>query len=166
MVMLRYPASLVKDDNGTRLVTFPDFADAVTFGETKEDALAHAVDALQTVIIFRMKHKLDIPKPSAARKTSGEHPAAYRRKGTAVPGAARAEHLHPAACPAAQLRVPGGAPARQRVPHDAGQRDRPRAPGLGQTRRRWNRECLLKLDSRGRTARAADCGADALEGVE
>ncbi len=65
--MLRYPASLVKDDNGTRLVTFPDFADAVTFGETKEDALAHAVDALQTVIIFRMKHKLDIPKPSAAR---------------------------------------------------------------------------------------------------
>jgi antitoxin HicB len=67
MVVLQYPAVLKQDDNGTWLVTFPDFDDAVTFGETQEEALTHAVDALETVIASRIKHKLDIPRPSAAR---------------------------------------------------------------------------------------------------
>ena len=67
MLVLRYPAELQKDDNDTWLVTFPDFKDAVTFGETREEALAHAVEALETVIISRLKHKLDIPAPSVAR---------------------------------------------------------------------------------------------------
>jgi antitoxin HicB len=67
MVVLRYPAMLQPDDNDTWLVTFPDFEDAVTFGDTPAEALAHAVDALETVIISRMKHKMDIPPPSAAR---------------------------------------------------------------------------------------------------
>ena len=67
VVLLQYPVVLEKDDNDTWLVTFPDFADAVTFGETREEALAQAVDALETVIISRLKHKLDIPTPSAAR---------------------------------------------------------------------------------------------------
>src|SRR6266481_2904161 len=67
MVVLQYPAVLEKDDNGTWLVTFPDFDDAVTFGETRQEALAQAVDALETVIISRMKHKLEIPVPSTAR---------------------------------------------------------------------------------------------------
>lgn len=67
MVLLQYPAVLEKDDNGTWLVAFPDFDDAVTFGETRADALAHAVDALETVILSRIKHKLDVPTPSPAR---------------------------------------------------------------------------------------------------
>ena len=67
MVVLQYPAVLQKDDNDTWLVTFPDFDDAVTFGETPDEALAHAVDALETVIIFRMKHKFEVPTPSPAR---------------------------------------------------------------------------------------------------
>jgi antitoxin HicB len=67
MVVLQYPALLEKDDNDTWLVTFPDFADAVTFGDTRAKALAQSVDALETVILSRMKHKLDIPSPSAAR---------------------------------------------------------------------------------------------------
>jgi antitoxin HicB len=67
VLVLQYPAVLRKDDNDTWLVTFPDFDDAVTFGETPDEALAHAVDALETVIISRMKHKLDVPTPSAAR---------------------------------------------------------------------------------------------------
>ena len=33
MVMLQYPAVTAKDDNGSVLVTFPDFDDAVTCGE-------------------------------------------------------------------------------------------------------------------------------------
>jgi antitoxin HicB len=67
MVVLRYPALLERDDNGTWLVTFPDFEDAVTFGDSRAEALAQATDALETVIISRMKHKLDIPTPSAAQ---------------------------------------------------------------------------------------------------
>jgi len=47
--------------------TFPDFEDAVTFGDSRAEALAQAMDALETVIISRMKHKLDIPTPSAAQ---------------------------------------------------------------------------------------------------
>ncbi len=67
MLVLQYPADLQWDDNHTWLVTFPDFGDAVTFGEPRDRALAQAVDALATVILSRMKHKLDIPTPSAAR---------------------------------------------------------------------------------------------------
>jgi antitoxin HicB len=66
MIVLKYPAVLRKDDNDTWLVTFPDFDDAMTFGDTPEEELTHAVDALETVIISRMKHKLEIPAPSAA----------------------------------------------------------------------------------------------------
>ena len=64
MVVLQYPAVLQKDDNDTWLVTFLDFDDAVTFGDTPDEALAHAVDALETVIVSRMRHKLDVPTPS------------------------------------------------------------------------------------------------------
>jgi antitoxin HicB len=67
MFVLQYPAVLEKDDNDSWLVTFPDFEDAVTFGDTREEALTHAVDALETVIISRMKHKMDISAPSGAR---------------------------------------------------------------------------------------------------
>lgn len=75
MVVLQYPVVLRRDDNDTWLVTFPDFDDAVTFGETPDEALVHAVDAMETVIISRMKHKLDVPTPSPAR---GRPPAAIR----------------------------------------------------------------------------------------
>src|SRR5438552_15324692 len=67
MIVLQYPAELEKEDNATWLITFPDIDNAVTFGDTRKEALVHAVDALETVIISRMRHKLDIPAPSAAR---------------------------------------------------------------------------------------------------
>jgi antitoxin HicB len=67
MVVLQYPANIEKDDNGTWLVTFPDFDDAVTFGDTREEALSNAIDALETVVISHMSHKLGIPTPSVAR---------------------------------------------------------------------------------------------------
>jgi antitoxin HicB len=70
MLMLQYPAVLAEDDNGSYLVTFPDFDDAVTFGETREAALEHAIDALDTVILSRMKAKQDLPKPSAGKRTA------------------------------------------------------------------------------------------------
>ena len=67
MMTLNYPVLLKEDDNDTIMVTFPDFREGVTFGEAREDALCHAVDALETVIIGRMSDREDIPLPSPAR---------------------------------------------------------------------------------------------------
>ena len=64
--MLAYPLDLEQDPNGTLLVTFPDFAEAVTFGEDQSDALLRAVDALEAVLAARIDDDQDIPLPSPA----------------------------------------------------------------------------------------------------
>ena len=60
-----FPVTLERDDNGTILVSFPDFPEAHTFGDTVEDALERAVDALATVIDGYIKDKREIPLPAA-----------------------------------------------------------------------------------------------------
>jgi antitoxin HicB len=60
-----YPLELTRDSNGTVLVDFPDFPEAHTFGDTIEDALAHAPDALATAIDGYIKDRRPIPLPSA-----------------------------------------------------------------------------------------------------
>ena len=62
--MTRYPVILVEDDNDTLLVTSPDFPELTTFGEDREDALAHAVDAFEEVIAARIHDGEEIPPPS------------------------------------------------------------------------------------------------------
>jgi antitoxin HicB len=63
--MLAYPVELTPDTNGTLLVTFPDLAEATTFGEDEAEALLRAVDALETVLAARIDDREDIPLPSA-----------------------------------------------------------------------------------------------------
>jgi antitoxin HicB len=63
---LTYPVELTRDDNGTVLVRFPDVPGALTFGEHEEDALEHAVDALETMLLARILDRKDIPSPSPA----------------------------------------------------------------------------------------------------
>lgn len=60
-----YPVLLERDDNDTILVSFPDFPEAHTFGETVDDALVHGVDALSTIIDAYIKDRRAIPLPSA-----------------------------------------------------------------------------------------------------
>lgn len=62
---MEYPVVLERDDNGTVLVSFPDFPEVHTFGEDETDALAHAVDALATGIDAYVKDRRDIPLPNA-----------------------------------------------------------------------------------------------------
>ena len=62
---MNYPVSLVSDDNGTILVTFPDIPEAITCGADEVDALAHAEDALVTAISIYIQDRRDVPKPSA-----------------------------------------------------------------------------------------------------
>jgi antitoxin HicB len=64
--MLAYPVDLEPDTNGTVLVTFPDFAEAATFGDDEVDALLRAVDALETVLAARIADREAIPAPSPA----------------------------------------------------------------------------------------------------
>ena len=64
--MNTYPVELIADDNDTVLVTFPDVPGAITYGETKAEALEQAVDALETVLSGLIGDRKDIPAPSAA----------------------------------------------------------------------------------------------------
>ena len=61
--MLSYPIILEEDD-GTLLVTSPDFPELTTFGEDRDEAIARAVDALEEAIAGRMHSRQDIPLPS------------------------------------------------------------------------------------------------------
>lgn len=66
--MLSYPVKLTPDDNDTVLVSAPDFPELTTFGEDEEDALWHAVDALEEAIAARMQTREDVPEPSRGRR--------------------------------------------------------------------------------------------------
>jgi antitoxin HicB len=61
--MFDYPVILTPDD-GTLLVTFPDVPEAITFGANEEEALSHAVDALETALSFYVDDRKPLPVPS------------------------------------------------------------------------------------------------------
>ena len=61
--MLRYPIELEEDD-GTVMVTSPDFPELTTFGDDRTEALARAVDALEEAISARIHLCQEIPSPS------------------------------------------------------------------------------------------------------
>ena len=46
------------------LVTFPDVPEAITFGVNEEEALIHAVDALETALSFYVDDRKPLPSPS------------------------------------------------------------------------------------------------------
>ena len=63
-----YPVELFADDNSSFLVTFPDFEDAITYGDTEQEALLNAEDALREVIAARIADREIIPYPSSKAK--------------------------------------------------------------------------------------------------
>ena len=65
--MIKYRVKLTPDDNGTFLVTAPDFPEVITFGETREDALHHAVGAFREMIAGKIHYGEPIPKPSRVK---------------------------------------------------------------------------------------------------
>jgi antitoxin HicB len=50
------------------LVTVPDLPEAVTFGEDREDALARAVDAIESALMGAIAAREDIAPPKAKGK--------------------------------------------------------------------------------------------------
>ena len=71
--MFSYPVELI-DDNGTVLVKFPDIPEAVTFGQDREEALARAVDALETALMIYIKKRWPLPKQSQLNGKPGVSP--------------------------------------------------------------------------------------------
>lgn len=65
--MLAYRIKLTADDNGTFLVTCPQLPIVATFGETEEEAKAHAVDAIETALASMIDDGEDIPRPDVER---------------------------------------------------------------------------------------------------
>ncbi|MHB8762902.1 MAG: type II toxin-antitoxin system HicB family antitoxin [Deferrisomatales bacterium] len=59
-----YPVTLTPDAGGF-VVTFPDLPEAVTQGETRDEALSEAQGALEAALEYRVRHGLDLPVPSA-----------------------------------------------------------------------------------------------------
>ncbi len=62
---MRYAFERTPDDNGTLLVTVPDLPEAVTFGGDREEALARAVDAIESALIGAMAARATIAELKA-----------------------------------------------------------------------------------------------------
>lgn len=54
---------LLADDDGTVLVTSPDFPELATFGDDREGALGRAVGVLEEAIAARIAAKETVPTP-------------------------------------------------------------------------------------------------------
>ena len=65
--MFDYPVILTQDD-GSVLVTFADVPEAITFGADEDEALMHAVDALETALSFYVDDRKPLPKASRPKR--------------------------------------------------------------------------------------------------
>ncbi len=63
-----YPINLIEQKEGGYVVQFVDLPEAITQGETIEDALSEALDCLEEAIANRMVMKMNIPEPSHLEK--------------------------------------------------------------------------------------------------
>jgi len=66
--MRAYPATLIPDPDGGFTVTFRDVPEAITEGDTKEEALLRAEDALESALAMYVAAKEPLPTPSAAQR--------------------------------------------------------------------------------------------------
>jgi antitoxin HicB len=67
--MLAYPVRLTPDrESGGYVVGFPDIPEALTQGETVEEALQQAHDALETALDFYFDDRRPVPMPSRPKR--------------------------------------------------------------------------------------------------
>jgi antitoxin HicB len=62
-----YPYDLLPQPEGGFTVTFPDVPEAITQGDSTEEAAAMAEDALVSALSFYTDHAEPLPRPSSAR---------------------------------------------------------------------------------------------------
>ncbi|MDR2925881.1 MAG: type II toxin-antitoxin system HicB family antitoxin [Azoarcus sp.] len=62
---MKFPVTLAPDEEDSGfVVTFPDIPEAITQGETEDEALAMAQEALETALEFYFEDKRAVPEPS------------------------------------------------------------------------------------------------------
>jgi antitoxin HicB len=66
--MLAYPVTLTPEEEGGFTVTFTEIPEAITQGETLDDAMFHAADALETALDFYFDDKRAVPMPSKPKR--------------------------------------------------------------------------------------------------
>lgn len=76
---MRYPITFDHDETGWA-VLFPDIPEALTGGDTRDEALALAQDALVTAFDFYFEDKREIPLPSSEGEEFVEVPASVAAK--------------------------------------------------------------------------------------
>lgn len=67
MSTIQYAALLEAQPEGGFTVTFPDIPEAITEGDTREEALSHAADALNLCLEIRIEAGEDLPLPRAVK---------------------------------------------------------------------------------------------------
>ncbi len=65
---MRYAAKFAKDKGGGFVVTFRDIPEAITQGETEQEAMEMAADALVTAMDFYFEDRRQVPAPSAPKR--------------------------------------------------------------------------------------------------
>ena len=76
---MRYPVAFEHDETGWA-VLFPDIPEAMTGGETREEALSLAQDAMVTAFDFYFDDRREIPVPSGSGEEFVEVPASVAAK--------------------------------------------------------------------------------------
>lgn len=61
---IEYPAKIKKEEDGIFFVSFSDIEEAITQGETMEEALFNASEVLTLTIEYRLDEEQKIPEPS------------------------------------------------------------------------------------------------------
>ena len=88
-----YPVDLHKEREGGYSVTFPDFDEAFTDGDTVAEALAEAADCLEEALAGRIARREDIPAPSPAKSRPAVTPGAVLAAKAALYEALREEQM-------------------------------------------------------------------------
>jgi antitoxin HicB len=73
--LMRYPFSvwpLSTEDGGGFLISFPDFSECISDGETVEEAFRNGLDALQETIAALKSMNLPVPEPGSGGSYSGK----------------------------------------------------------------------------------------------
>jgi antitoxin HicB len=86
--MRAYPATLTPDADGGFTVTFRDVPEAITEGDSREEALLRAEDALESALAMYVAAKEPLPAPSPAN--TGEASVPLSALGMAKTGLYRA----------------------------------------------------------------------------
>jgi antitoxin HicB len=66
--MFQYPVTLKGNKSSGFVATFVDIPEAITQGETAEEAMAMAQDALETALDFYFEDNREVPMPSAPKR--------------------------------------------------------------------------------------------------